>query len=685
MTYKNNAYNIDNFVLADSSIFNVFSFNFVHGKPDHALDAPYSVVLTESISKKLFGDENPIGKELLFDNEDPFTVTGVIEDVKNLHLSIDAISSLQDIKRMQGDNSFLDARYHNFLIYLLIKNNVNIDQLEKKINKAALEVNNNVKSSFFLLLRPFNDIYFARDLPHESAVKHGNMNLVLIFSAISVLILIIACINFINITTAKANLREKEIAIRKIVGGTRKGIAMQFIGETFLMVLIAHVISVVLLEFILPKFNLLTNEFITFNYLSPQFLLLVIFIIISTTIFSGIYPSLYLSSLKPVLMLKGKSGQKSKGNLRKVLMIVQFVISIFLIISTIILLKQLNFVLNKDLGWNQNNLVTFSIRGNSFSGDLDEVITNKEAFTNELLKNANIKEVTFLDQLPGSLTSTWGMEYKGERYELKMFNADPEFIETLGLKLLDGRNFSYERPSDYEDNKLIINESAAKTMGLDNPVGTFINNDQLEIIGVVKDFNFNSLHNEIESMSIRWRPRARNACVKITGNNIQETIKYIKNIYNEYCPSYPFEYRFMDDQFAKQYESEMRQSKIILYFAFIAILLAGLGLFGMASFISATRIKEIGIRKALGSSTREIMLLFSSSFIRWILLAFIFASPIAYYLVKKWLMQYPYKTTLNWWIFLIALIITLLITLITIGYQIIKSARTNPADCLRYE
>jgi len=688
MIYNEKSIIVDNFALADSTIFNIFSFDFVYGKPEGALDNPFSVVLTESISTKIFGDENPLGKEILFDDKRPYTVTAVIDDVKNFHININGIASVQDVKRMYGNNRFLEARNHNFLIYLLLNKNANIPEVEKKINelnRQELDMEDD-DGKVFALLRPFKSIYFERGLPHESFVKHGNMNLVMIFTAISVLILVIACINFINITTAKANLREKEIGVRKILGATRQKIANQFLGETFIIVLIAHIISIVLLEYFLPKFSLLTNEHIEFHYLSPSFLIIIFSIIFSTTFLSGIYPSLYLSSLKPVLMLKGKSGQSTSGNLRKILMITQFAISIFLIISTIIIVKQLNFVLNKDLGWNKENIITFQLRGENFSGDIEDRINNKEAFTNELLSHPNISKVTYISQYPGKLKNTWGWTYKGENYETKIFNGDPEFIETFGLELIDGRNFSYTRPSDYEEPKMIINETAARRMGLENPVGTLLTDENgIEIIGVVKDFNFNSLHNEIEAMAIRWLPQSTKACVRINGNNMPETLSYIKELYTKFCPKFAYQYKFMDDHFAEQYEGEMKQAKILLYFAFIAIFLSALGLFGMASFIAATRIKEIGIRKALGSSTSEIMILFSSNFIRWIIVAFVIAAPIAYYLVNKWLMQYPYKTNISWWIFLAAFLMSILIALFTIGYQIIKSARTNPAECLRYE
>ncbi len=684
ITYNDNVFNVDKFILTDSTVFDIFTFNFIHGNSETALVNPFSVVLTKTLSNKLFGAENPVGEELLFDNERIYTVTGVIEDVKDFHIELNAISSLQDRKRIQGNNRFLEARNNNFFIYLLINRNIDPKIITDKLDHIVYEEFEEEQDDY-LLLRPFQEIYFERGLPHEGFVKHGNFNLVIIFSAISILILMIACINFINITTAKANLREKEIAIRKIVGAGKQKIAMQFIGETFFMVLVAHILGVVILEFVLPKFNVIIGENIEFDYLSPEFLLIVICIIVVTTFLSGIYPSLYLSSLKPVLMLKGKSGQKSKGNLRKSLMIIQFVISIFLVISTIVILKQLNFVLNKDLGWNQENIIMFGLRGDDFRGTAEEVMNNKNAFKDELLKNPNIHNATFLTQRPGQLKNTWTWTYKGEDYPTKIFNADPEFIDVLDLQLIDGRNFSYDNIADYKDRKMIINETAANRMGLENPAGTILPENDLEIIGVVKDFNFNSLHNKIEPMAITWRPYSGGACVRISGNNLPETIKYINSLFNEFCPDYPFEYSFLDDQFAKQYENEMKQSKILIFFACIAIFIAGLGLFGMSSFISATRIKEIGIRKALGSSTSEIMVLFSNNFIRWILIAFFIASPIAYYLLKKWLMQYPYKTNISWWVFAVAFTITALITFFTISYQIIKSARTNPAECLRYE
>ncbi|NOQ26308.1 MAG: FtsX-like permease family protein [Bacteroidales bacterium] len=684
ISFENNYFNMDNFVYADSTIFNVFTFDFLYGSPENALEKPASIVLTKSVSRKFFGNKNPIGKEILIDNDIIYTVTGVIDDIKNLHLSFNAIVAAQDIKNVYGNNDFLSSINSNFLIYVLLKPNTNVDLLIEKIRNSELDGYDN-KFEEGLLMRPFKEIYFERNLKHESNVKHGNYNLVLLFSAISFLILLIACINFINISTAKAKKRELEIGIRKIVGASRKSLISQFFGETFLIVLIAHIISIVLLEYALPIFNNIIGESIAFKYFSLNFLLTTSSIILLTSMLSGYYPALYLSSLKPVLIIKGNSTTNtSKGLLRKVLMTIQFSISIFLIIATIVIIKQLYFVLNKDLGWNQENIITFELKGDKFHGSKENIVTNKSAFTEALLKNPNIKSATYTNQHLGNIGNTWGWDIKGENYPMKIINADPEFIKTMEIDIIEGRNFSIGNESDI-NKKVIINEEAIKYLELENPIGYKIENRDLEIIGIVKDFNFNSLHSKIEGMGITWNTRTSNICIKVSNKNLPKTIKHIESTFNEFSPKYPFEYKFLDDSFSTQYKDEVKLSKILIFFALITIFIAGLGLFGMSSFIASTRTKEIGIRKTLGSSISDILILFSKDFIRWILIAFLIASPLAYYLVKKWLMQYPYQTGINWWVFAIALLITLIIALLTIGFQVVKTARTKPAECLRYE
>ena len=678
ITYKENIYNTRKFLYADSTLFDIFNFEFIYGKPENALRKPFSIVLTENMSSKIFGKENPVGKEILLDNKHPYIVSAVIKNIKNLHFDFNAVTAAQNVNRINGNNNFLEAHSNNFLIYLFLNSNVNINHLTKKIKKLVEEYHNikELSEDDYFLLRPFESIYFERGLPYENHIKHGNISLVIIFSAISFLILLIACINFINITTAKANLREKEIAVRKILGATRNRIAKQFLGETLSLVIIAHVLSIVILELILPTFNSIINENISFNYFSAQFIFIATGTITITTLLAGFYPSLYLSSLNPILLLKGKSGQNKKGSFRKILMLIQFSVSIFLIIATIVIGKQLNFVLNKNLGWNKDNILFFETRN---------MTVTQDAFKKKLFENPNIKNISFIMQPPGGITNTWTWDYNGESCPAKIVNTDPDFISTLGLKLIEGRNFSYDNPADYKKIRVIVNETLVKKLNLKNPIGTLVEENHIEIIGVVKDFNFNSLHNKIDPLGIRWYPYCGTACVRISGNNIPKTIKYIESIHNEMCPKSIFEYKFMDDTFAKQYENEVRQSKILIFFACLTIFLAALGLLGMSTFIITTRIKEIGIRKALGSSTTSIIKLILNNFVTWVFISFVITSPISYWLLIKWLNQYPYKTVISWWVFIVALIITLSVVLITIGYQITKAARTNPVDCLRYE
>lgn len=687
INYNNNQFSFkSDFAYADNSIFDVFNFEFVYGNPKEALIKPFSVILTESIANKFFGNANPIGKILLFDKKTNYTVTGVIKDVKNMHLNIGAIASVNDITKLQGDKSFLESRYHNFLIYLLLNNNTDTKSLKNKINNLIYD-NYNEEQEKYLLLRPFTSIYFEKGLPNEFIVKHGNIKLVLIFSAISFLVLLIACINFINITVAKANLRKKEIALRKILGANSIKITTQFLGETFIMVFIAHFISILLLKSLLPTFDIITGESIVFKYWSNQ-AGLIFMVIALTTLLAGMYPSVYLSSLKPILLLKGKSSQGSKLYLREFLMIVQFAISIFLIIATIVISKQIHFVFNKDLGMNIENIVAFNLSGDKFTGSEDQISVNQNAFTNELLKNPNILNVCYLNSFPGKLSTIWTWNYKGEKYPNKLFIADPEFVNILNLQLVDGRNLSFDNSADKTGMKIILNETAVKQMGLVNPVGTILKDKviDVEVIGVVKDFNYNSLHSKIDPLAIRWFPGwLDRVCIKISKKDIPETVAHIKSVFNEFSPNYPFDYLFMDDLFAKQYENEIKQSKVIVFFACVAFFLVAMGLFGMASFIGATRKKEIGIRKAIGSSTWGIVFLFGKDFINWIIIAFLISSPIGFYLLKKWLIQYPYKTNIDLWIFAIAFLITFFITIITIGYQIVKSANVNPSECLRYE
>jgi putative ABC transport system permease protein len=587
--------------------------------------------------------------------------------------------------RIEGNDDFLKSRNYNHSIYLLVNPQTDIPALAQKINDRAVEVDRYQGDR--LILRPFNDIYFASHLQHEKNTKHGNIHLVVVFSIIALLILGIASINFINLTIAKTKTREKEIAIRKVVGARKRSIQKQFFGETFIIVFIAFLLALFLTRVFLPNFNNLTGEVIAFTPFDAKILFVIVGIMLFTAFISGIYPSFYLSVLEPVLVLKGKSGKGRKGSLlSKLLIAFQFVISISLIIATITVVRQLNYMQNADLGMDYDRMLTFTLRGDRFRGDAEQNLRSKQAFKDRLFTNPAVRGVTFLNQLPGKITNTntWPIPEKDGGVPLKVINADPDFIDLMGLEVLEGRNFSYETRADL-DRKYLLNKEAVRQLGIKDPVGKTTNSGRNTIIGVVKDFHYNSLHNKIGAMAISWDYWTRRAGVKIAGTNIADTIKHVETVYREFCPGFVMEYSFLDESFARQYEAEKRLKKLLQYFVSIAIIISCLGLFALTAFIAEQKTKEIGIRKVLGSSNTGIFVLLSKNFTKWVLVANLISWPVAYFVLKNWLNSFAYHMNPSIVIFMLSGLMALLIMLFTVGYQAAKAASANPADCLRYE
>ncbi len=685
LKHEEQIFTVTEFALVDDSVFEAFNFDFIAGNPETALENPFSLILTESTAKRLFRDDDPMGKMVKMNNRYDYTVTGVIKDVKKFHMDINALASVNDMTRLAGNNDFLTSRNYNFSIYLLVHPEANIPDLVHKINTRAAEVDK--YNGDTLLLRPFNDIYFAHYLQHEKNTKHGNIHLVVGFSLIAILILVIACINFVNLTIAKTKTREKEIAVRKVVGARRSSIQKQFFGETLIIVFIALLLALFLTRLFLNSFNSLTGEDVSLSPLSLKLLFLILGVMVFTAFISGIYPSFYLSVLEPVLVLKGKSGKGRKGSmLSKLLIAFQFVISISLIIATITVVKQLNYMQNTDLGMNYEQTLTCTLRGDRFRGDRENILISKQAFQDRLLANPSIRGVTFLNQLPGKITNTWTMTLtdREEGIPMKVINANPDFIDLMGIEVIEGRNFSFDTRTDL-DYKFLINEEAVKQFGLTDPVGSTLNRGIYTIIGVVKDFHFNSLHTKIEPMAITWSYWTRRACIKMAGFRIQDTIRYIENVYKEFCPGFALEYSFLDETFAQQYESEKRLEKLLQYFVSLAIIISCLGLFALTAFVAEQKTKEIGIRKVLGSTKTGIFILLSKSFTKWVLIANIISWPIAYYVLENWLQSFAYRISINILIFVLSGLLALLIALLTVGYQAVKAASANPVDCLRYE
>jgi putative ABC transport system permease protein len=687
-TLKHNEkiFTVTEFALVDDEVFEVFNFDFIAGDPKRALGNPYSLVLTESIAKRLFGNDNPLGKMVQMNNRYDYTVTGVVKDVKNFHMNINAFASANDMTRIDGNDDFLTSRNYNHSIYLLVHPGADISALAQKINDRAVDEDRYQDDR--LILRPFNDIYFASHLQQEKNTKHGNIHLVIVFFIIALLILGIACINFINLTIAKTKTREKEIAVRKVIGARKSSIQKQFFGETFIIVFIAFLLALFLTRLFLPNFNSLTGEDINFAPFDVRILFVIVGIMLFTAFISGVYPSFYLSVLEPVLVLKGKSGKGRKGSLlSKLLIAFQFVISISLIIATITVVRQLNYMQNADLGMDYDQMLTLTLRGDRFSGEAEQILGSKQALKDRLFTSPAVRGVTFVNQVPGKITntSTWTVPDKDDGIPVKIIHADPDFVDLMGLEVIEGRNFSYETRTDL-DRKYLLNEEAVRQFGLKKPVGSTTGSGRNTIIGVVKDFHYSSLHNKIGAMAISWNDYwTRRACIKIAGVNIADTITHIENVYKEFCPGFPMEYGFLDESFARQYEAEKRLKQVLQYFVGIAIIISCLGLFALTAFIAEQKTKEIGIRKVLGSSNTGIFVLLSKNFTKWVLVANIISWPIAYFVLSNWLKSFAYHINPSIMIFVLSGGMALSIALLTVGYQAVKAASTNPADCLRYE
>jgi ABC-type antimicrobial peptide transport system permease subunit len=685
LKHDENIFTVTEFALVDDEVFEVFNFDFIAGDPKRALGDPYSLVLTKSTAKRLFGDDNPIGKMVQMNNRYDYTVTGVVEDIKKFHMNINAFASVHDMTRIEGNENFLTDHNFNHSIYLLVYPETDISALAQKINDRAVEEGRYQDDR--LILRPFNDIYFASHLQAEHNTKHGNVHLVIVFSIIALLILGIACINFINLTIAKTKTREKEIAVRKVVGARKSSIQKQFFGETLIIVFFAFLLALFLTRLLLPNFNTLTGEVISFALFDIRILSVIVGIMLFTAFVSGAYPSFYLSVLEPVKVLKGKSGKGRKGSLlSKLLISFQFVISISLIIATVTVVRQLDYMQNADLGMNYEQILFCDLRGDRFVGEREQILSVKHAFKERLFTNPAVRGVTFMNQVPGKITSTstWAHPDRDDGIQLKIISADPDFIDLMDLEVIEGRNFAYETRTDL-DGKYLLNEEAVKQLGIEYPVGRTAHSGRYTIIGVVKDFHYNSLHNKIDAMAIRWDHRTKRVCVKIAGTRIADTLRHVESVYKEFCPGFAMEYSFLDESFARQYEAEKRLKQLLQYFVGIAIIISCLGLFALTAFIAEQKTKEIGIRKVLGSSNTGIFVLLSKNFTKWVLIANIISWPIAYFVLINWLKSFAYHIRPSLVIFVLSGLMALVIALLTVGYQAVKAASAKPADCLRYE
>ncbi len=658
--------------IVDPSFFSMFSFPFIKGNPDTAFQEPHSIVLSKASAEKYFSGEDPIGKILTMNQEHELTVTGVIDNhLNNSTLPFEMIVPMEFKIAMEG-SWYTD--WGNFFVYTFLKlqDNSNPDEVNAKI--ADVVQRHGGRQDAVLALLPFGKRYFF---------FYSEKTNIYVFLTIAAFILMIACFNFMNLSTARSAKRAKEIGLRKIVGAFRKHIVYQFLGESLFFSLTAVVLALALMVLLLPLFNTLTGKEILLDsgFILPVSLGLALF----TGLAAGSYPALFLSAFQPVKVLKGKlkSGTRSSV-LRKVLVVVQFALSILLIIGMLVVYKQIGYFRSIGTGYDKDHMVSIPMgRG------AEQYF---QAFKNELQGDSRILGVTgTAASLPYFFWHQSGFSWEGKDPNKKIsvcYNAvDHDFVETLKIKIVEGRSFSRELASD-ESGTYLVNEEMVKLMGKESVVGETLTHMERPgmIIGVIENFHFKPHRNQIEPLVVELMPKGvDNLLIRIPSENVTSSVKFIKETWERILPAYPFEYSFLDEDFDRSFRNMERTGHVLNSFAVLAVIISCLGLFGLASFAAEERTKEIGIRKVLGSSTSGIVMLLTKDFSRCILLATLIAWPVGYFVMNGWLNNFAYRTKVGFGILIFSSALALAIALLTVSFQSIKAALANPVDSLRYE
>jgi putative ABC transport system permease protein len=697
LTYGEKIYQEEDVFFMDSTAFEVFSWKLVKGNPKTALAAPYSIVLTESMAKKYFGDEDPLGKSLKGTdspgraNAGDYLVTGVMEDVPaNSHFSFDALLSLSTFRKSIPE-IFTNWGYVDFYTYFLVNDNFDRVKFEQKLPEFIDRQMNDPKHTYVVRIEPLKDVYLgtvAQRQPGET----GSLANLYVFSIIGLFILVIAMINFMNLSTARSMERSKEVGIRKSIGAGRKSLISQFLSESLIIVYLAMALAIILVSLTLPAMNDITGRTLVIqNFTTPRNMAVLAGISLVIAVIAGSYPSFVLSAFNPVVVLKGlsKSG-KSGVMLRRALVVFQFSLSIALIAGTMIVYSQMSHILNKDMGFDKERMLILD-----YNYD-EQVNRQREALKTEMEAKADILSAAFSRSVPGSYYPNAGTEIQSPEGDKKVMNGQPifqvgmDFIDHFGLKLVAGRSYSREFPADTIGG-LVINETMAKQYGYTNPediIGKKYSQwgREGEIIGVVKDFNFTSLHRRIEPLSMPLEPFAcRYLSLKVKTSDMAATIEEVHQIWNRFAPHRPFLYSFLDEDFAAQYQKDFNFRKLFTTFSGLAIFIACLGLLGLATYTAELKTKEIGIRKVLGANIASIVSMLSKDFVILVVISMVIATPVAWYAMNKWLEDFAYHIDIQFWIFILAGAAALIVAVLTISYQAINAALANPVKALRSE
>jgi putative ABC transport system permease protein len=699
-TYEGKRFTLGDVLYADENVFKVFTWPMIKGEPDSALSAPHTIVITEETAGLCFGESDPINKILKF-GEEMFVVTGVVKNVpENSSIDFDALCSFKTLYTLESLNPILTGWLsHNYNTFLLLKEGVQPGELEKKfpalLERFAGDEMRERGATESLFLHPLRQLYL-----NPPWTSRGPIFYVYIFSVVAVLVLLIACFNFMNLSTARSATRAHEVGMRKVLGASRKSLIGQFFSESLFFSFVSLLMAVMIVLLILPSINSLTGRVLKLNvgelpWMIPGFIILTFFVGLA----AGSYPALLLSRFIPVKVLRGRlSSVKSNTKLRRGLVVLQFFISITLVICTVIIVRQLFFLQNMDAGFDKENVVVIPAQD-------DAIRKSRKVIKEEFKKNPNISSVAASSTIPGggypnNIKIPEGYA-ESEAVLMDEINADHDFLPTMGIELVAGRNFSKEFGTDVL-HSVLINETAAKQFGWDNPIGKTIKSrdprkagkeyKEMTVIGVVKDFHLRYLTQKIEPVFIGSDPDyplpfnyMDVISVRFKPDDMAGTLDFMKKQWGKIFPNIPFEFYFLDEIFGLQFRQIERSRKIFSYFSFLAIFIACLGLLGLASFAAEQRTKEIGIRKVLGASVSGIVLMLSREFTKWVVIANAIAWPIAYFVMNQWIQNFPYRVNIGIGLFFASSLIVLLIGLLTVSYQAIRAALANPVNSLRYE
>jgi putative ABC transport system permease protein len=676
LRYGDKSFYDDGMLLADPAFFRMFTYRFVEGSPQTALVNRNSIVITQKTAAKFFGNEDPIGRILRFNNRQDLMVSAVVDDPPpNSELQFDAVAPIQILGEEQ-----LSKWWWESSSYVLVRTNTNIAELQQGIAGMIQKHHPTPGMNITVGIQPLSRIHLY--------YGDGDIRLVYVFVSVAIFILLIACINYMNLSTARFSRRAREVGLRKVLGAQRGALVRQFLLESVSLSIAALLIAVALVEILLPFFNTVTDK--NLSFISSSNLPVICGLVglaIVVGIIAGSYPAIFLSSFQPAAVIRGTARANSRSPLlRSVLVVTQFTIAIILIVSTIVVYRQYDYLVYKDLGYNKDEIVYIPFN--------KEIEQKYESMKNVLLQDSGIKNVTVSSSLPDEIGNVNPIDWEGKQDNKAVFVrfavTDRDYLNTFQMKLSAGRDFSKDMAGDISN--FIINRKATELMNLRSPVDTRITFMGLsgKVIGIVDDFNNRPLEEETSPLILTINPRyydyfVKYVLVKINSKDVPGTLRYIESRIREFAPSYPFEFKFLDQTINNLYRSVQRTWHLFESFAFLAVFISCLGLFGLASFMTELRTKEIGVRKTLGASVQGILVLLSREFTRWLLLANLVAWPVAYYAMNKWLQGFAYKVDITLWVFIASGLMALTIAMLTVGFHTIKAATANPVEALRYE